>query len=105
MKTLSALKREAKNFTWSMFRTNSFFIPEIPDFLKAYRKVTRVQADRIAFETIKDGVISESWATFPKAKQVEIVEEQISGRQSYFVKFTQDNGTYIQYHLLEEVAA
>lgn len=101
MKTLAALKREAKNFKWSMFRTNSFFIPEIPDFLKAYRKVTRVQADRIAFETIKNGETSESWATFPKAKQVEIVEDSIFSPQSYFVKFTQDNGTFIQYHLLE----
>lgn len=101
MKTLTALKREATNFKWSMFRTNSFFIPEIPEFLKAYRKVTRVQADRIAFETIKNGEISESWATFPKAKQVEIVEDSIFSPQSYFVKFTQDNGTFIQYHLLE----
>ena len=52
MKTLTALKREATNFKWSMFRTNSFFIPEIPEFLKAYRKVTRVQADRIAFSPL-----------------------------------------------------
>jgi hypothetical protein len=102
MKTLTALKREAKNFKWSMIHTNSFFFGNgIPDFLKAYRKVTRVQADRIAFETIKEGKASESWTTFPKAKQVEIVEDSIFSPQSYFVKFTQENGTFIQYHLLE----
>lgn len=102
MKTLAALKREAKNFKWSMIHTNSFFFRNgIPEFLKAYRKVTRVQADSIAFETIKDGKISESWATFPKAKQVEIIEDSIFSPQSYWVKFTQDDGTFIQYHLLE----
>jgi hypothetical protein len=101
MKTLTALKREATKFKWSMFRTNSFFLPIIPDFLKAYRKVTRVQADRIAFETVKNGEVIESWGTFPKAKQVEIVEDSIFSPQSYFVKFTQDNGTFIQYHIVE----
>lgn len=101
MKTLTALKREAKNFKWSMFRTNSFFIQEIPEFLKTYRKVTKVQSDRIAFETVKDGKITESWASFPPSKQVEIVEDSIFSPKSYFVKFTQDNGTFIQYHLLE----
>ena len=102
MKTLAALKREATNFKWSMIGTNSFFFSDgIPDFLKTYRKVTKVQADRIAFETVKDGQVSESWATLPKAKQVEIVEDSIFSPQSYFVKFTQDNGTFIQYHLLE----
>ncbi len=100
MKTLAALKREATNFKWSMFNTNSFFFPNgIPDDLKAYRNVTRVQADRIAFETIRDGQTTESWASFPKAKQVEITEDNIFN-QSYFVKFTQDSGTFFTYHLI-----
>ena len=97
MKTLAGLKRDAHNFKWSMIHTNSFFISEIPDFLSAYRKVTRVQADRIAFETIKDGQVSESWATFPKANQVKINALDCN---DYLVKFIQDNGTFIQYHLV-----
>lgn len=101
MKTLAALKREAHNFKWSMIRTNSFFVREIPEFLKAYRKVTQVQSDRMAMETHKDGHVIDSWVTFPKAKQVEIVEDSIFSPQSYFVKFTQDNGTFVQYHIIE----
>lgn len=102
MKTLAALKREAKNFKWSMIHTNSFFFGNgIPDFLKAYRKVTKVQADRIGFETISNGKIITSWTILPKAKQVEIIEDSIFSPQSYWVKFTQDDGTFIQYHLLE----
>jgi hypothetical protein len=69
--------------------------------MKAYRKVKRVQAAGIIFETIKEGKISESWVPFPKAKQAEIIEDRISSPKSYYVKFTQDNGTFIQYHLLE----
>ncbi len=97
MKTLTALKREAKKFKWSMVQTNSFFFTDgIPAFLQSYRKVTAVQSDRIAFETVKDGKTTESWATFPKAAQVEITESD----NSYFVKFTQDTGTFIKYHLI-----
>lgn len=100
MKTLAALKREAKNFKWSMIRTNSmFFGADIPDFLKEYRNVSRVQADRIAFETLKEGKIRESWSMFPKSKQVEILEDDIF-RNTYFVKLTNDSGTFIQYHLM-----
>jgi hypothetical protein len=96
MQTLSALKREAHNFKWSMIDSNSSFLRDIPDFLKAYRKVSRVQSNSIAFETLKDGKVSESWTDFPKASGVEIIADQ----SGYLVKFTQESGTYIQYHLV-----
>jgi hypothetical protein len=98
MKTLAALKRQAKDFKWSMTETNSFFFRGgIPDFLKAYRKVTKVQADRLAFETNKNGEKAESWVTFPKAKQVAIEQSN----DAYIVTFTQDTGTFIKYHLVK----
>ena len=101
MNTLTALKREAINFKWSLVATNSrWFNNGIPDFLSMYRKVLKVQSDRIAFETIKNGVISESWAILPKAKQVDIVKDN-SIDDAYFVTFVDDANTFLKYHLIK----
>lgn len=101
MNTLAALKREAINFKWSLVATNSrWFSNGIPEFLSIYRKVLKVQSDRIAFETIKNGVISESWAILPKAKQVDIVKDN-SIDDAYFVTFVDDANTFLKYHLIK----
>jgi hypothetical protein len=59
-----------------------------------------VQSDRIAFETKKHGVISESWAILPKAKQVDIVKDN-SIEDAYFVTFEGDANTFLKYHLIK----
>jgi len=71
MKNLADLKRNANRFKWSMV-SNSWF-NQVPEFLNQFRTVSRLQTQRIAFNTIKDGMARESWTDFPKAKNLEIV--------------------------------
>jgi hypothetical protein len=70
MKNLSELKLNAHRFQWSMLQ-NTWF-DSVPEFLSAFRPVSRVQTQKLAFTTIKNGISTESWTDFPKAKNLSI---------------------------------
>lgn len=82
MKNLSQLKLNAHRFEWSMI-SNSWF-DSVPDFLANFRRVSRVQTQRLAFITIKNGESRESWTDFPKASNL-IIKALENG--DYFVEF------------------
>ena len=84
MKTLADLKRQAKNYEWSML-SNSWF-KTVPDFLVRFRKVEQTGSRDITFETIKNGVKTYSGTAWPKAKLLEITQhEAIEG--GFYVTF------------------
>jgi len=71
MKTLADLKRNAKNYVWSL-KENSWF-KQIPQFQRDWRSVSIVQSTKMAFDTNKDGIKTQSWMDFPKASELQII--------------------------------
>lgn len=78
MKTLADIKREANKYEWSL--TSNSWYQSVPEFQSAWRKVSRLQSNRLALKTLKDGTESDSWIDFPKASEITI---QHNGLSSY----------------------
>lgn len=94
MKTLADLKRQAKNFEWSL-QYNSWFPHST--HLKEYRKVAHISSVSIGFHIRKaDGLQAISYLDWPKAKQLSICDvttaffESEKDRFSYKLTLTRD---------------
>lgn len=99
MKTLKDLKSNANKFKWSLIK-NSWY-QSVPDFQKSPRKVGQVLTNKFSLITIKNGVESESWLDFPKAKELSINKFDNGVYEITINKILQEyaDGS-IQYHLM-----
>ena len=70
MKTLSDLKRDCRNFKWSLV-SNSFY-KDIPSFQAEFRRVSIVKSTKFALETKRDEHTIDAWLDFPKASELTI---------------------------------
>ncbi len=69
MKTLADFKRALKiGSMWEGF--NHYYKTSL-----GIREVSKVQSNSFAFKTIKEGVESNSWANFPKAKDIQFKDD------------------------------
>lgn len=74
MKTLADLKRNADKYEWKLLE-NSWF-ERIPPHQKEWRRVSRTMGDKFALETIKDGEKIDSWVSYPRSTELEIIDNE-----------------------------
>jgi hypothetical protein len=70
MKTLADLKKHAHIYEWAL--THNSWYKSVPNFQSAWRSVARVLSNKLALNTIKDGLTIEGWIYFPKASELTI---------------------------------
>lgn len=82
MKTRADLKRQCKDFEWSLIE-NTYMSGEVPSYQHAFRQVKNIYSTNFTLLTEINGEIKESWIDFPKASELEIIP---IGMDNYFIK-------------------
>lgn len=93
MKNLSELKKDAKNYTWELYK---FINPEteqnIPHkYLNVPRKIEKLQSNSLMFE-------GGSWLYFPKSKDISF-EKYLYNDNDVIVTIKEDKFPIMSYHL------